>query len=170
MDQHLLFVFKEELHDQCRLAAEAGEQLEQARGGYSVWSELQSIIVAAGNASKLLWPPGSGDATEAKRLEREPLREAAGVTDDSPLKSRKIRNAFEHIDERLERWFEWTDTGNIGLRNVGSPEAIGTGSVHFGNYDPRSGEVIFWNETPISIPEVLEEMRRIRVTLRPEPE
>jgi hypothetical protein len=81
------------------------DALETRRGGYGVWSEIQSILVAAGNASKLLWGSSRG-----KEEERELLREAAGVADDSPLKSRKIRNAFEHIDERLEDWSEQSAT------------------------------------------------------------
>jgi hypothetical protein len=44
----------------------------------------------------------TGRELAAARGER--LRRAFNLTDESPLKSRSLRNAFEHLDERLDKF------------------------------------------------------------------
>ena len=68
------------------------------------WFSLQAILNSAGNVSKLLW----GGYTKRKEQERAerfrlPLRQSLQVTYRSPIRSRQIRNAFEHFDEELEK-------------------------------------------------------------------
>ena len=88
-----------------RQAAEARRALQRLRD-FDVpgrtWFAVQGVLTAAANLSKLLW--GSGDKPGAQ-ASRAPLRSSVGVTNDSPLRSPKVRNHFEHIDERIERKF-----------------------------------------------------------------
>ena len=58
-----------------------------------IWCSVQAFLVAAGNISKLLWPP--------KPLLPErgaELRANLSVGDDSPLEPRTFRNHFEYFD------------------------------------------------------------------------
>jgi hypothetical protein len=66
---------------------------------HRLWYSAQALLVAAGNVSKLLWPPNP----KYQQRGRE-LRASLGVKEDSPLAPRTFRNHFEHFDERLEDW------------------------------------------------------------------
>src|SRR3989442_10356349 len=79
-----------------------------ARDATRIWYSVQSFLVAAGNVSKLLWPPRKQSADRGKQL-----REAIGVTETSPLKARAFRNIFEHYDEQLEDWMMSSKRHNI---------------------------------------------------------
>src|SRR5688500_14131459 len=55
---------------------------------------LQNMLNAAANISKALWgKPGTNSALRAKR-------ESIGVSDDSPLRPLRMRNNYEHYDEK----------------------------------------------------------------------
>ena len=84
-----------------------------------IWYAIQAFLVAAGNISKLLWPP--------KPLLPErgaELRESLSIGDDSPLEPRIFRNHFEHFDERLEQWATSSERHNFADFNVGPPGRI----------------------------------------------
>ena len=123
MDDHLLTVFKVELKTQCEQASVAAGQLGAALESRSseIWSALQNILTPAGNASKLLWGTRGSEQADQRR----PLRDLVGVTDDSPLKSRDVRNAFEHFDERIERWHAAGDTKVLPRGTWGLPMRFG---------------------------------------------
>lgn len=71
------------------------------RQHHGVWASTQLLLNAAANVSKLLWPPrGDQDRFAAD------LRRLLAVGENSPLNSRKLRNSFEHIGERIMRWNE----------------------------------------------------------------
>ncbi len=65
------------------------------------WSAIQSILVAVANVSKILWPQRKTYAERGKIL-----RTLLNVDDSNLLADRKLRNHFEHYDERIEKWFE----------------------------------------------------------------
>jgi hypothetical protein len=64
----------------------------------------------------MLWPPDAAYASRGQELRAE-----LGVTDDSALRSRALRNHFEHLDERIEGW-----EGGHALfdLNIGSEAAL----------------------------------------------
>ncbi len=170
MDAHLLRLFKTELKSQCEIATAAAHDIQTATGDtYRLWFALQGLLGCAGNISKLLWGSGRNPTEQAQReRERRPLRDALEVTDDSPLRPRKVRNAFEHWDERIEDWFTPGDVDVYASRNVGPPDAIMIGGKpprHFGSYDPSTGLLTFWEES-VSVPDLIEEMGRIYTQLR----
>lgn len=87
---------------QTKIAFKASERLQITHEHFDdveTWCSIQSILVAAGNVSKILFP-------NAKyKLRGERLRQILNVEKNNPLSSRKFRNHFEHYDERIEEWF-----------------------------------------------------------------
>lgn len=71
------------------------------------WCSIQTILVAAGNVSKILWP------NEKYKVRGEKLRQLLNVEKDNPLSNRKFRNHFEHYDERIEEYFQCNQQGLI---------------------------------------------------------
>jgi hypothetical protein len=97
-------VFIGEIVKQAKIAKRASERLEATNDHFDeieVWSSIQSILVAAGNISKILWPSRKSSAARG-----EMLRTLLNVDDQDLLSDRKFRNHFEHYDERIEDWFE----------------------------------------------------------------
>lgn len=118
MDETTFQMFKGELEKQCRFALMAHDNLIeilkhvlQTKRAEDIkredvermWSSIHSFLVAAGNISKIFWPPNSkysdrGDA----------LRKNLSIGNDSPFSPsyRKARNYLEHFDEYLEKWIK----------------------------------------------------------------
>lgn len=93
---------------QGKIARRAAERLRATNEDFDhveTWCSIQSILVAAGNVSKILWP-------NAKyKLRGERLRHLLKVGKNNPLSSRKFRNHFEHYDERIEEYFQGNSQG-----------------------------------------------------------
>lgn len=72
------------------------------------WYHAQNLIVYSGNLSKILWglPDRNQTKDAMRRRERTELREKLNVSEESFLKKRFLRNALEHIDEKLEEFTE----------------------------------------------------------------
>lgn len=107
------------------------------------------FLGATAAISKILWPiekGTQGDATK-KLVEREKkmrgryLREVLSVPEDSPFKSRDVRNGFEHFDESLDAFFRSGKT-NIVDRFVGPPTAFNFSSNEIEGR-PETGWAIF---------------------------
>jgi hypothetical protein len=101
--------------------------------------------------------------------ERRVLREAFEVQDSSPLHDPLVRNDFEHIDERIESWFDEGTEPILMSRNIGplegffSPIKQGDQLHHF---DPSTGLVTF-RQNSISIPDLVNEAVRLQGILGP---
>jgi hypothetical protein len=144
------------------------ERLHPLRHGYPTetiersWMALQTIAVSAANLSKLFW--GSGGKKEEGR---RPLRESLGVEDGCCLQPTSLRNSFEHFDERIEDRFKATEQqGYIG-RNIGPMEIVTNEEGEpvepdwrFGQYDPDSGQLVFWTKSA-NVFDITAEARRI---------
>jgi hypothetical protein len=175
MDEHLLKLFQYQVRSQCEFAIlalndldeavadlnRASEQLfetglsrdarAQARGavaltGARIWFSLNAILTATANVSKLLWPVGHRKTASDFPDRGEKLRASLGVTDDSPLQHRTVRNHFEHIDERYEEWWLKSERHNIAIRNIGPLGRTVTGleeAETFEHFDPSAGLVTF---------------------------
>ena len=97
-------VFISEIVMQSKIAELAAKRLSAIKDNFNqieVWSSIQSILVAAGNVSKILWPQEKKYAVRGKRL-----RELLKVDDNNILSDRSLRNHFEHYDDRIEKWFK----------------------------------------------------------------
>lgn len=93
---------------QTKIAQRAAERLQATHDNFDhveTWCSIQSILVAAGNVSKILWP------NEKYKIRGERLRHLLKVEKDNPLSNRKFRNHFEHYDERIEEYFENNSQG-----------------------------------------------------------
>lgn len=85
--------------------AELMQQVEQERcwaplyeaDPESVLNEIQNILVQGAAVSRYFWPVREKYAARGAEL-----RDTYGIQDDSPLRSRDLRNAIEHFDERLD--------------------------------------------------------------------
>jgi hypothetical protein len=80
-------------------------------GDLAVWAELQGFITAAIILNRFLKPKPAYSKREPRKAELEKqahlrgkrLRELLKVEDDSPLLAvARVRNSFEHIDERID--------------------------------------------------------------------
>lgn len=103
-------ILRGEIALQANIAKRATQRLMDTHENFDnieTWCSIQSILVAAGNISKILWP------VKAKYHQRgAELRKLLKVEDNNPLSERKFRNSFfEHYDERVEEWFEHTGSG-----------------------------------------------------------
>lgn len=86
-----------------------------------VLNELQNIIVQGAAVSRYFWP------VRPQYIARgETLRQIYNVSDNSPLRSRELRNAIEHFDERLDEYLSAGIVGNIYPHYLG-PELEQTG-------------------------------------------
>lgn len=87
------------------------------------WYNAQNLIVYSGNISKILWGIyKKGEAYQninrLRRAERKELRNKLNVNEQSVLKNRFLRNALEHIDEKLEEFTE-NDQFIVLNKNIG---------------------------------------------------
>ncbi len=88
---------------QAKIAQRAAERLQSTHDNFDkveVWCSIQSILVAAGNVSKILWP-----VKKEYNSRGEKIRQLLNVEADNPLSDRTFRNRFEHYDERIDDWF-----------------------------------------------------------------
>jgi len=140
-------VFISEIVLQSKIAYKAAERLLATRDNMDdidAWSSIQSILVAAGNVSKILWP-------QKKCAERgEKLRKLLNVDKKYLISDRKFRNHFEHYDERIEAWFAETSSASAVYRD----RVIDSFKSRWGNfpqsnhreYDPLTMTLTFRGE------------------------
>ena len=154
-------VFLGEIVLQSKIAELAAKRLSASKDNsdqIEVWSSIQSILVAAGNVSKILWPQKEKCAGRGKRL-----RELLKVSEDNILSDRKFRNHFEHYDERIEDWFKKQSSA------VYSDLAVDPFKSIWGNvptnqhraYDPLTQTLTFRGES-FDLAVVLKELKEIR--------
>jgi hypothetical protein len=143
MDKNVMRIFHREVERQCRFAIIAAQDLQislQAVNMDRIWYSIQSFLIAAGNISKLLWPPKPQISNRAAEL-----KQSLCVDDSSPLEPRTFRNHFEHFDERLEEWATSSQRRNLVDSNVG-PTGMISGidpDDYLRNFDPTKKTVTF---------------------------
>lgn len=123
-----VFWFYQEIAHQCMFAKMSIEYLISCRtrtsnGLNREYYHIQSLLVALGNISKILWPimkRGDKKGNELRKARGKELREALGIKHGSALESRLLRDTFEHFDERMDKWFGAADRWRFSDRNVGS--------------------------------------------------
>jgi hypothetical protein len=97
-------IFIKEIVLQSKIAQMAANRLpgpHDHSNQIEAWWVIQSILVAAGNVSKILWPQRKEYTARG-----EELRKLLAVAENNLLSDRKFRNHFEHYDERIEDWFK----------------------------------------------------------------
>jgi hypothetical protein len=81
-------------------------------------STIHEALGHAGSLSRFFWPSEvGGQRIKAlkvlKTARAKNLREAFGLTDDSPLRDRRLRDFLEHFDERLDEYLLRNDAGHF---------------------------------------------------------
>ena len=70
-----------------------------------ILNHLQNAIIHAGAVSRHFWPSKGKGAAARKTLARGALlRRKLEIEDSNPLADRRLRNAIEHFDERLDAY------------------------------------------------------------------
>jgi len=127
-----LFYFYQELAEQCMFARMAKIDIKacnimDTHGLNRHYYYLQSLLTALGNISKILWPivkKGDEQGNEIRENRGKELREALNVRGDAALRSRKLRDTFEHFDERMDTWFGKEERHGFSDRNLGSMKGV----------------------------------------------
>jgi hypothetical protein len=102
MDARRFTILAVEVQTQAEIAALAADDLSEAVGKNDIprmWLSIYALLSAAARLSRLLF---SGRSKARARA----LRMRFVVADDSPLKSRNLRDFLEHFDERVDSWAE----------------------------------------------------------------
>jgi len=159
MEERVRRIFLSEAGWQCNFALIAVGDLKQAlqtQDEERIWYSLHAFLVAAGNISKLLWPGRNKTPRKPKVQGRpqipkrgEELRAHLSIPKDSPMVARRVRNHFEHLDERLEAWAAQPQTGLYGTPWVGPPRDLfkdDTVKHFFRNFDKRTFTLTFCGE------------------------
>ena len=160
MDPFLLGIFQTHVRAQCLYVINGYIALVAALQGQDkdrAWEAIQQIVVSAANVSKLLWGQRGSRAAD-----RKDLRDSLGVLDKSPMRSPDMRNHFEHIDERIDRW--WADSPNhlMADANIGPypiTRSFATNET-FRHLDSTTGSLWFWGES-YDLPAIVKEAQRI---------
>lgn len=155
-----LRIFQEQVRDQSQAVLVAAEQISQALAtgdNRRLFLACQNLLAGAANVSKMLWSQ-NGKRTDERRV----LRESLGVADDSPLKSRAMRNHLEHLDERIDAWWDTSTSHNYVDRMIGPPESIGgfSDGDQFRVYDPTRHQMVFLGTRYDIIP-LVDEAKRL---------
>jgi hypothetical protein len=77
-------------------------------------NNLQNVVIHGAALSRYFWPARNGHERRA-----ELLKDALQVTENSPLKSRDLRNQIEHFDEKLDTYVSGDIVGNVFPAYVG---------------------------------------------------
>lgn len=157
-------IFLGEIDLQSRIAQRAADRLEVANDNFDhteIWSSIQSILVATGNISKILWP----NRKYEKRGER--LREILGVEKNNPINNREFRNRFfEHYDEMVEEWFKDRPNGvYIDLAMNPSLHGSGANNTHRG-YNSFNNSLVFRGKI-LDLTAILKALDKIRSNCKP---
>ncbi len=154
-------IFMGEIVLQSKIAKRAAERLPETDDNIDkveVWCSIQSILVAAGNVSKILWPQKKKYKDRGERL-----RELLKIDNNNILADRKFRNHFEHYDERIETWFK-NQSSSVYVDLAMNPSLSGFHSIpsqsHRG-YNSFNNTIVFRNET-YDLNAVLNELEKIR--------
>ncbi len=150
-DPRVLAIYISEVLHQAEAATIAASQLNRAlssdRGVPEAFAAIQLLLGAGAMLSKLLWAKPNQGKTAVERADQ--LRTVLDLEASPVLESRKVRNGFEHFDERLDAFLR--DGGEIVVdRGIGSRESVilinGEAPKHLRLIDPNAGTVSVLDE------------------------
>lgn len=162
MKEFAYTVYLSEIVFQVKIAQQAANRLPVDSGYFDyieVWCSIQSILVATGNVSKILWP-----ITKKSQERGEKLRELLGIGENNIIADRNLRNHFEHYDERIESLFKGqSSVSYIDLAfNPFKPEKWEIPKYYQRAYNQVDRILTFRNET-LDLKEVLIALEDIKI-------
>ena len=168
IDRTVLQAYVSELELQCNAADFAFERLEEAlrerrhptETSFTSFFYVHAFMAHCANISKLLFGSGCRPDTKVRSAK---VRTALDVCDNSPIRSHKIRDSFEHYDERLDRLFQKHTGGMIVDMNLLPPASIkGLPKEAFlRNLDPKTMELCF-QEKYLKLRDIRGEVLRLK--------
>lgn len=142
MDPRLLRTFQVEALRQCQHVRMANAQVRFETDPVQSWFFVECMIMAAANVSKIFYGAGSRQLEE-----RRPIRESVNLGDQSVLRDLTVRNHFEHIDSRIQEWWDVSpDRKYIDYLSYGEPYKHFHAINVFRNIDLHAGKVTFWGD------------------------
>jgi len=156
-------IFISEIVFQSNLAMRGAEHLQANNENFDkigIWSSIQSILISAGNISKILWP-------KKKYKERgEKLRKLLKVDNNSILRNRKFRNQLEHYDDLIDELFNNQPTSSyVDLAMNPSMHSIETSYCHRG-YNSFNNTLVIRGQT-LDLSEILKSIEEIKLKCSP---
>ncbi len=103
MDRLLIRVFLQQALRQCDYALISQEKMgiltagEEDDFSVQLWYKIENFVGAVGKIANVFW----GRNPRA----RQPLRDLIGLNKHSILRSKAMRQNFEHFDERIDEWW-----------------------------------------------------------------
>ena len=118
--------------DEVRAALDLGHECDPSSPewqecAFTIISSVQTLVVQAGAVSRYFWP---ARAREPHLSRARRLKTSLDVTEDSPLKSRHLRNRLEHLDEQLDDFCKRLIAGVILPTYVGPLRTESEVSTH----------------------------------------
>jgi hypothetical protein len=111
MDKFHQFIYFTEMRDECEAALSAMAAFNNAvaeRSAPVFFMQARLFVHHAAAVSRMLWPPKPRNSQARTRAmaRSDALQHALGLSgqQDHPVASRKLRDHFEHFDERLDNW------------------------------------------------------------------
>ena len=155
MDAYLLRIFLEQVKDDCERGLLAIHQLNDALRSDQKgdpFGPAQSFIHHAAAVSRIFWPPKNINKPASKRSKHrgETLMALLLIDNNHGLRSRTLRDHFEHFDERLDEWAERSKNRNMIKQLIGPRSAVAGASIADGDiihhYDPETKMYAFRGE------------------------
>lgn len=150
-----------EISTQCKFALIAWSNLDvKAVASNDVaFSSAHSFLAHAANVSKLLRADDIENPSVPDTIGKE-----MGISVDSIIHDRKLRNHLEHYDERLKSWLRAKGSSvMIGTYNLGPKNAIAIpGFVYVTHYDPLARMFTFVDED-FDLSAIAKELRNIQI-------
>ncbi|HLQ27268.1 MAG TPA: hypothetical protein VK138_15495 [Acidiferrobacterales bacterium] len=155
MDESIESVYLRELIRQCEYAIGAVQKANEALSNQNpseFFREAGDFLQHSSAVSRMLWPPGGINRQKKKKARQrgDHLRAQLSVQEGHVLQNRKLRDHFEHFDERLDEWAEASPNKIIVDNMVGPRKAIAGDAIKDEDimrmYDPTNKEIVFRGE------------------------
>lgn len=144
------------VHTYCNIETE--EEHHQFDFDY-ILNPAQNLATQGAALSRYFWPSFSKKKLHEGRAKK--LRSAFAIDESSALHSRKLRNALEHFDERLDAYFSNEFVGNVIPKFVGQiSESEQVTTVFFRAFEPKSASLIVLGER-FELSPIVEEIVRV---------
>lgn len=124
------------------------------------WRSVPVAVGLAANVSKTLWP-----IPKTSKPRGEWLRRQLGIGDDAALRSRSVRDAFEHLDERLERWVAEYPGATEVTRYIGPRDAMGVADHEMVQWYDTETNTLHVLGKQVNLQDVTREMAELQRTL-----
>jgi len=111
-----------------------------------VWMYIMTFLALSANVSKLYFPSKRDRERAINR--GKALRKLIGLSDESIIKNRELRDHFEHFDARLDDYFQSSKNNVFIDKNIGPISEIkGLNTKElFRHFDDKNQVVIFLGE------------------------